>query len=400
MAAERLSIGQARRIALAAQGFDRPRPPAVTRGHLRRIIRRLGLLQIDFVNVLVPSHYLVPFSRLGAYDTALLDDIVYRRREFTECWAHEASIVPVETWPLLRHRMLGHRWHPRGYDRFVERHPDYPEWVLEQVRTRGALGAGDLVVPDGADRKLHGSWFGNVPRAVLEGYFGSGVLAVASRRPSFARTYDLVERVIRGDELERRVEREQAERELLLVAARAQGIATAGDLADYWRMPVRDARSRLSELARDGALRQLAVEGWREPGYLHPEVRLPRRISAAALLSPFDPVLWTRARLARLFGFDYRFEIFVPEAQRRWGVYVLPFLQGDRLVARVDLKAERSSGSLVVGRASLEPGSEPTEVLPALAGELAALARWLGLSAVRADHLPGLGGQLAAELRR
>ncbi|MGZ4461268.1 MAG: DNA glycosylase AlkZ-like family protein, partial [Gaiellaceae bacterium] len=157
---------------------------------------------------------------------------------------------------------------------------------------------------------------------------------------------------------------------------------------------------RLSELVRDGALRQIAVEGWREPGSLHPEARLPRRISAVALLSPFDPVLWTRARVARLFGFDYRFEIFVPEEQRRWGVYVLPFLQGDRLVARVDLKAERSSGSLVVGRASLEPGSEPAEVLPALAGELAALARWLGLTAVRVDHVRGLGGQLAAELRR
>jgi uncharacterized protein YcaQ len=398
MEVDRLSLARARRIALAAQGFDRPRPPRVTRRHLRDLVRRLGLLQIDFVNVLVPSHYLVPFTRLGSYDRSLLEDVVYRRREFTECWAHEASIVPVETWPLLRHRLQGHRWHPRGYDAFIERHPDYPHWVLEQVRLRGALAADELAVPDGAERKLPGSWFGNVPRAVLEGHFGSGLLAVASRRPSFARTYDLVERVIPAEQVERRVGLAEAERELLAIAARAHGVATAADLADYWRMSIRDARARLAELVEDGRLRPVEVEGWRERAYLDPGVRAPRPIRAAALLSPFDPLLWTRARASRLFGFDYRFEIFVPRAQRRWGVYVLPFLLGEQLVARVDLKAERSAGTLVVGAGSVEPEADQAQVAAALATELGRLAAWLGLESVRFARRGVLSSRLAAAL--
>ena len=188
MARDTLSLAEARRIALAAQGFDRPRPEGrVTAGHLRRTIRQLGLLQIDYVNVLVPAHYLVPFSRLGPYEKSLLDDLIYRRREFTEQWAHEASIVPVETWPLLRHRMDSRRIRAWGFEKFIEQNPNYVDWVLEQVRVRGALIPDDLPDSDGIPRRLPGTWIGTVPRAVLESHFGRGVLAIADRRPNFAR---------------------------------------------------------------------------------------------------------------------------------------------------------------------------------------------------------------------
>jgi hypothetical protein len=336
MPPQQLSLSEARGIALAAQGFDRPRSgDRVCIRRIRRTIHRLGLLQIDCVNVLVPAHYQVLFSRLGPYDRRLLDDLVYRRREFTEQWAHEASIIPVATWPLLRHRMATHRVRPWDFEKVMERHPEYVAWVLEEVRARGPLEAGELAQRlDEASRWLreHGSWFGSVPLAVLEAHFGRGLLAVANRRDSFARVYDLAERVVPAEHLTRDVEPAEARRELVRIAARAHGVATVADPADYFRMPVRDARQPITELAAAGELRDARVEGWREPAWLDPHARPLKRTNAAALLSPFDPLVWFRPRLARLFGFEHRFEIFVPEAKRRWGCYVLPFLMnGDRL---------------------------------------------------------------------
>jgi uncharacterized protein YcaQ len=397
---DELSLSETRRLALAAQGFDRPRPSGqVTATHLGRTLRQLGLLQIDYVNVLLPAHYQVPFSRLGPYDRALFDDVVYRRRQFTEQWAHEASIVPVETWPLLRYRMETHRVRPWGFEAFLERYPEYVARVLDEVRGRGPLTADDLPEADGVPRRLEGAWHASVARAVLEAHFGRGVLAVADRRPNFARAYDLAERVLPPEHHGRRVGREEAQRELLRQAARAHGVAAASDLADYYRMPIGEARPRLAELVADGALRPVRVEGWREPAFLHPEARLPRQINAAALLSPFDPVVWYRPRTARLFGFEYRVEIFVPQEKRRWGYYVLPFLLGDRLVARVDLKADRAARRLLVLAAHLEAGADPGEVAAALAGELRALAGWLGLDAVVVERRGGFARPLAAAVR-
>jgi uncharacterized protein YcaQ len=394
-----LSLNEARRIALAAQGFDRPRPRGpVNEGHLRGTLRQLGLLQIDFVNVLVPAQYQVPFSRLGPYNRVRFDNLVYRRRQFTEQWAHEASILPVEAWPLFRHRMAAHRVRPYGFETFLERNPEYVARVLEQVRTRGPLTAEDLPTPDGAGRRIPGAWV-TVPRAVLEAFFGRGVLAVVERRANFARVFDLAERVLPPEHHGRTVERDEAQRRLLHLAARAHGIGTAGDLADYYRMPIREARLRLGELADAGELHAVRVEGWREPAYLHPEARLPRRIEAAALLSPFDPVVWCRPRAARLFGFDYRVEIFVPQARRRWGYYVLPFLLGDRLVARVDLKADRAARRLLVPAAYLEPGSETGPVAAALAAELRTMATWLGLDAVAVGRRGDFARPLATAVR-
>jgi hypothetical protein len=330
----------------------------------------------------------------------LLDDLIYRRREFTEQWAHEASILPVETWPLLRHRMETHRVRPWGFEKIMARIPDYVAGVLDQVRARGPLAADDLAGPDGVSHRIQGdAWVGTVPRAVLEAHFGRGLLAVAERRPNFSRVFDLAERVVPAKHHRRTIEREDAQRELLGYAARAHGVGTAADLADYYRMPIREARPRLTELMEAREVRQVRVEGWREPAYLHRDAGLPGRIDAAALLSPFDPVIWYRDRATRLFGFDYRIEIYVPQEKRRWGYYVLPFLLGDRLVARVDLKADRGARRLLVLAAYLESHAKPGQVADPLAHELHTMAAWIGLDAVKVERRGGLATALAAAVR-
>jgi uncharacterized protein YcaQ len=396
-----LSLEDARRIALGAQGFDRPRPGRpVGVGHIGDVIRRLGLLQLDFVNVLVPSHYLVVFSRLGAYQRPRLDEAVYRRREFTEQWAHEASIIPMETWPLLRYRMETHRTRPWGFDQIMRRHRVYVDTALGEIQTRGPLSASDLPDPMHTGRRLPGSWYGSVPRAVLEACFGRGQLAVTARHDTFARVFDLADRVIPPEPFGRRLTLEHSLRELLKQAARSHGIGTAADLADYYRMPVRDARPRIEELVATGDLREARVEGWREPAYLSREARLPGGINARALLSPFDPVIWFRQRTRRLFQFDYRFEIFVPQPKRKWGAYVLPFLLGDRLVARVDLKADRPGKTLLVQGAYLEPKADADAVVPALSAELLTLASWLALDRVTVGRRGNLARALRAALQK
>lgn len=398
MQVQHLSLSEARRVALAAQGFDRPRPNHPTARDVRRVIHQLTLLQIDYVNILVPAQYQVIFSRLGPYSRSVLDDLVYRKREFTEQWAHEASIIPVETWPLLRHRMEVHRVRPWGFEKFMAQHPEYVEQVLEEVRTRGPLSGEELHHPEGTERKIEYSWV-TVPRAVLEAHFGRGTLAIADRRSDFSRVFDLAERVIHADHRNGRVDRETAQRALLRKAARAHGVGTAADLADYYRMPVRDARPRLSELVEAGELHLINIDGWREPAFLHANAKIPKSIGAAALLSPFDPVVWFRPRTARLFEFEYRFEIFVPAEKRRWGCYVLPFLLGDRLVARVDLKADRSARSLLVLAAYLEEHPTADEVIEPLAKELRTMAGWLGLESLAVTGHGSFSKRLRAAVR-
>lgn len=392
-----LSAGQARRIALAAQGFDRPRPAGrVDARHLRRIIHQLGLLQIDYVNVLLPAQYQVPFSRLGAYETRRLDDLVYRRREFTEQWAHEASIVPVELWQVLPHRVGANDRRTRSFAQFDERHPDYMQEVLREVRRRGPLTANDLPEPDGSYERRRSEWGWTQARAALEVWFSRGVLAVTERRSNLARAFDLAERVVPPEHLARETEPDEARRELVRRAARSHGVGTAGDLADYYRMPVREVRRQLADLVGSGELLEVRVKGWPETAFLHPEARRPRRIDAAALLSPFDPVVWNRPRAARLFDFDYRVEIFFPQSERRWGYYVLPFLLGDRLVARVDLKADRKRRRLLVPAAHIEREQDTRIVASALARELKTMAAWLGLEDVSVGRRGDMARALAA----
>jgi hypothetical protein len=383
-----LSRDDARRIALAAQGFDRRRPdrppgPAA----LLALVRRLGLLQLDFVSVLLPSHYLVPYSRLGPYDRARLDALAYRRRTMTEGWAREASLVPVETWPLLLCRSPETDRRTRALEAFLREHAAYAARALREVRARGPLTAAELPPPPGATRHERDDWGWSPARAVLEGLLARGTLAVVRRRADRARVYDLAERVLPAEVLDRvparrRAGRDAAFHELLLVAARAAGVGTAGDLADGFRIPVRDARRLVAHLAAEGALREVRVDGWKEPAFLHPTARRPKAIDARALLSPFDPLVCHRARALRLFGFDYRWEIFTPAAKRRWGTHVLPFLLGDRLVARVDLRADRAAGRLEVRSARAEPGVDRRAVERALDAELHLLAGWLDLPCV------------------
>ena len=264
---------------------------------------------------------------------------------------------------------------------------------------RGPLLAEDLREPDGTMRRIPGSWFGTVPRTVLEAHFARGSLAIANRQPNFARSYDLSERLVPEEHYTRRVDRHAAQRELLRVAGQAMGIAAATDLADYFRMPMTEARPRLKELVEAGELREVTVEEWRVPAYLYREAVVPPAIHAESLLSPFDPVVWYRPRVARLFEFEYRFEIFIPESKRRWGCYVLPFLMGDRLVARVDLQADRTARRLRVPGAYVEPGVDAGAVAEALARELAAWAGWLGLETIGVEKRTGFNRYLRAAVR-
>ena len=375
-----LSLSEARRLALAAQGFDRARPRRATSKHLRDTIRRLGLLQIDSVAVVCPAHYMVPFSRLGPYDRGAFDQLIYRSGEFAEHWAHEISIVPAETWPLLRYRRETDRVRPWGFAKVLEERAEYAAWVLEQVRQRGPLAADDLPPPDGAGRGIGipGAWIGTIQRGVLEAHFLRGTLAAVGRRSDFSRVYDLAERLIPAEHHGRQVDHDEGRRALLLQAAQAHGVGTAKDLADYFRMPVRDALPRLRELTNSGELLQVRVEGWRELAYLDPRAAIPRSIEAAALLSPFDPLIWCRPRVQRLFGFDYRLEVFVPPAKRKYGFYVLPFLLNEKLVARVDLRADRPNGRLRVLGTWFE-GRKTAAVSRALSAELRVLGDWLNL---------------------
>jgi uncharacterized protein YcaQ len=372
-----ISIAEARRIALAAQGFDRPRPKSVKIADIAALIRRLGLVQLDFVNVTGPAHYQVVFSRLGNYNRKLLDDLIYRSGEFTEQWAHEASIIPVETWPLLRFRMETFRLRPWGFDKIQRKCPEYIESVLEAIRERGPLTAEQVHHPDGVARRIPGAWHGSVPRATLEAHFARGRIAIADRLPNFARVYELAERHIPGVHFEQTIPPDESRRRLLAQAARACGVGTAKDLADYFRMKMGEAKPRLLELVESGEVREVRVESWREPAYLHRDAVAPKKVKACALLAPFDPLVWFRPRVERLFAFDYRFEIFVPDHKRKWGVYVLPFLFGDRLVARVDLKADRAARELIVIKRFYERGCKTREVVAALNAELAAMSKWL-----------------------
>ncbi len=395
---------EARRIALAAQGFGEPRPRKPGASQLAAVIRQLGLLQLDFVNVLVPSHYLVPFSRLGPYDRAALDRVVYGGREFTEQWAHEASIIPVDMWPQLRHRRDTHIARPWGFDDIMAEHKEYVETAVGEITRRGPLGPSDMPDPSHTSRRLPESWYGTVPRAVLEACFGRGQLAVTKRRENFSRVFDLAERVIPREHYHRHLGVHESQRELLSIAARACGVGTAADLADYFRMKVGEARPRIAELVEAGGLQHVHGEGWREAAYIPGDTRATaaaalRAIDACALLSPFDSVIWFRPRTKRLFHFDYRFEIFVPAAERKWGSYVLPFLMGDRLAARVDLKSDRPNNRLLVLGAYLEPWGDADAVAPALAGELRSLAGWLKLDTVRAGRRGNLAGPLSSALR-
>ncbi len=412
---ERLSLSQARRVALAAQGLHRPRPAAAP--GLRQVtaaVRRLGLLQIDSVNVVARAHLMPLFSRLGPYDVGHLDRMHARApRRIVEAWAHEASFIPVETWPLLGWRRRAVRDHAWGSISAVpDRHPGELAAVRAIVAQRGPITAGqvhaELEAGGGAGVRARESWGWNWTAAkhVLEYLFFTGEVVSAGRTTTFERRYDLAERALPREVWETPAPSDaEAIRALVEIAARAHGVATVRDLRDYFRLSRGVTRAlvpaAVADLVAEGVLVPVAVDGLRGPWYRHRDAVVPRRATGSALLSPFDPLVFERARLAELFGTTYRIEIYVPAARRQYGYYVLPFLQDERVTARVDLKADRQVGVLRVQAAHREPWATPATP-QRMAVELVTTARWLGLDDVvvtdRGDLAPALAAELPAAL--
>lgn len=398
----------ARRIALGAQGFaDRPPSGDVTRRHLRRVVDRLGVIQMDSVNVAVRAHYMPLFSRLGPYTTSVLDDAAWRStarqpRLLTEYWAHEAALIDVDDWPLFGWRMADYR-----FGRYSRATSEDPSRTRLRAEIRAAIT--DLgpstggMLEDALGRRREGPrrgtwWDRSEVKYTCEVMLAAGELA-AVRDSTFARHYDLAERVVGEERVARQIPRDEAVDTLMRRAAAALGVATELDLRDYYRLPVVDARESLGRLVDTGDLVPVAVRGWDATAYLDPAARTPRRVNASALLAPFDPLVFFRPRLARLFGMDYRIEIYVPEPKRQYGYYVFPYLWDETVGARVDLKHDRAAGVLRVQSAHAEDDVERGALCESLAADLRTMAGWLGADDVvvadRGDLTPDLTRALA-----
>ena len=391
-----ISAAAARRIALGAQGFGDPKPKgAVDRRHLRRVMGRLGLLQLDSVPVVMRTQYMPPFSRLGPYDPGLLDRIAYGHGEWFEAWSHEASLLPVGSEPLLRwHKDRSRRGETWGQlVSYAADNAAYIDEVLAQVRARGRMAPGELEDP----RPRNGEWWGSRSEGAvaLDWLFRIGEVGIR-RRPGFVKEFDLLDRIVPAEILALATPNEaEAHRELLRRAAESFGIGAAPDLVDYYRLPKRPAKQRLGELVENGELIEVAVEGWPCPAYLHPRAVQPRSIDACTFVSPFDPVVWFRELGERLFDFEYKIEIYVPADRRRYGYYVLPFLLGDRIVGRCDLKTDRAEGVLRVLSAFSEDRVGNRTVVDGMRRALDDLARFVG---VGGWTVSGNRGDLIAQL--
>ena len=395
---ERLSAAEARRVALAAQGFSDGRAATPDGRALRRVLKQVGLLQIDSVNVLARGHYLTLFGRLGPYPLELVDKAAwYAPRRLFEYWGHEASLLPVATQPLLRWRMkraLDDAW--GSMKRVATERPDLVERVLAEVAERGPIAASE--VEEEGPRRGEPWWSWSDSKRAFEFLFWSGQITSARRR-RFERLYDLPERVLPREVISAPTPApDDAQRELVRIGARSLGVAAERDLRDYFRLPLAETRARVGELVEAGELRPVSVEGWSTPAYLWHQTAVPRQVHGRALIGPFDSLIWERSRVERLFGFRYRIEIYVPAPKRVHGYYVLPFLLGDRLVGRVDLKADRAAGELRVRAAHGEPDA-PKEIAAALMEELGQMAGWLGLERVRVESRGGLARVLRNALR-
>lgn len=397
-----LRRADARRIALAAQGFARARPETVGTRQVTGALTRMRILQIDSVNVFSRSHYMPLFARLGAYDTTLLDRLAFARRpRWVESWAHVASLVSADDWPLLQFRRDAMR-EKYGHDEWAEAHRPLLQWLRDELAERGPLRPAEI--DHDARSGPRGSWWGwDDVKNGLERLWLFGDVAIAGRR-GFERRYALATDVLPVSALESSVPRGEAIAELVRRAAVAYGVATASDLADYWRIRDRPAvLAAVHDLVDAGELLPVQVDGWQVAGrpakaWLHRDAARPRRVDAAAILSPFDPVVWFRDRAERLFDFDYRIEIYTPAPQRRFGYYSLPVIVGDDVVGRLDLKADRAGSALRVQSAWWEPGAPP-DAAERVAAELRTAARWQGLEHVTVSRWGDASDALAGALR-
>ena len=388
-----LSNDAARKIALGAQGFAAANPGGrIDVRHFRRVMRQLGLIQLDSVNVCVRTHYMPFYSRLGAYDMGHLDAWLNQSGENFEYWAHAAAVLPVDRYPLWRWKMQTMKpW--RRAQELLDAHPGLVDNVLQQVADHGPLTVRDLDVPDHTNE----AWWGYGPgKVALEVLFANGHVT-ALRTGNFTRLYDLPQRTIPSDFLRDDVayDKDAAYKELLVEATRHQGIGTVSDIADYFRLLASTAAPILARLAREGRIEEVTVDGWNGPVYLDLDAVRPRRIVGSALLSPFDPVMWNRERAERMFGFEYRIEIYVPEDQRVFGYYVLPFMLDGDIVGRVDLKADRKAGRLLVRSAFIEDGRDAQAVTAALASELHRFGGWLGMEDIVVERRGNIAHGLA-----
>jgi hypothetical protein len=408
-----LSLAEARRLAIASQGFLklrlRPRPANPTAAHVRELAAKIHAFQIDSVNVLVRAHYVPAFARLGPYPMDALDALAYEKRELFEYWGHAACLLPIHLFPLVRYRM--HSDFGREY--LASERGAYVAQVYAEVAERGPITAGELSNPG----KRSGNWWGwGNGKAALEYLYDAGLVGIAGRR-RFEREYDLIERVIPRAALDLHVPREEAMKQLICLAAQAYGVGTFRDIVNYfnvdqWRdrlgptpywersstegprraKPI--TRRLVAELVEEGRLLPAHVEGWSEPAYVHPSARVPRSVHARALVTPFDSLVWERSRIERLFGMKYSIELYTPLPKRVYGYYVCPFLLGDTLVARCDLKADRQRSVLLVQSAHLEPGREARDVAEELLAELREMQRWLELERVEVLERGDLGKAL------
>jgi uncharacterized protein len=391
-----ISAAAARRIALAAQGFGRAKPAAVGTRQLNDVVGGLGLLQLDSVNVFERSHYLPVFARLGSFDKANLDRLTFASRsDYTEYWAHEAALIPLTDWPLFHWRMEAYRDYyasrPGSWMHGNERHIS---WVLDELRANGPLAASQI--DDDSRQGKSGWWEWSDTKHALEYLFRVGEV-VSAGRTRFERTYALPEQKIPAALLSESVSADEAVRRLIEKSARAHGIGSLRDLADYYRIKQGPAKAAVLSLVDEGALVPVTVEGWKVPGWLHRDARIPRRIEATALLSPFDPVVWERDRALRMFGFHYRIEIYTPAPKRQFGYYSLPVLVDDTIVGRIDLKSDRKQRVLRVQSAWHEEGVPPA-VAERVAPVLREAALWQGLEEVSVANWGNLAPALAAEL--
>ncbi|GAB19103.1 hypothetical protein GOEFS_075_00240 [Gordonia effusa NBRC 100432] len=403
-----LSAAQARRIALAAQGFtDSWLSTTPGRTDLKRVLRRTKLIQMDSVNILARAHYMPMFSRAGAYDTGVLQRAAWNQsprppRLLVEYWAHEAALIPIDDWPLFGWRMNHFREGRYRYTREVlRRNKSQVDDVLAVITDSGASTPRQIEEALGIERQgaLKGSWWdrGEV-KHLCEAMFAGGTLS-AVRNDHFVRHYDLAPRVL-GPTADVVVSEREAHRQLVSRAANAHGLATVADLADYYRLKTADVRAVLGDLIDAGEVTEVRVEGWSDPAYLHRSAKVPRAVDHSALLSPFDPLVFYRPRTERLFDFHYRIEIYVPEHKRVHGYYVLPYLLGDSIVARVDLKADRKAGVLQVLSSHIEPGHDRTTVATSLARDLSTMAHWRGLDTVEVRSRGELAPALRAAIRQ